>query len=137
MIMVKGKGKKFTSTNDEDVMSGEEEKIPVQKKRGRPLKVRKEEINEDEHEKAEEKKTQKTTDGVLSDEMKNSMITENGRKRNAKGKFETGNVESESETRSSPEGISKPNGFRHNGSKRKSKPCRAAEAGVECQLYLG
>ncbi|KAF5747232.1 G2/mitotic-specific cyclin S13-7-like [Tripterygium wilfordii] len=40
-----GKGKKLTASNHDDTGSGEEEKIPVQKRRGRPQKPLKDEID--------------------------------------------------------------------------------------------
>ena len=115
----RGKGKKLTASNHDDAGSGEEEKIPAQKRRGRPQKPLKDEIDEEEVENRE------VEDG------------ENGkkRKRNSHVKEKPDSVKEENGigTRSSTDDSSKSNGFRQNGSRRKSKPRRAAEAGVECK----
>ncbi|THG22984.1 hypothetical protein TEA_008406 [Camellia sinensis var. sinensis] len=133
----RGKGKKFSAANHEDAGSGEEEKIPVQKKRGRPQKPLKDEIDEEEFEKVEEEDSENTKNGVLSKETKSSVAAENGKKRKrnlqAKEKPDSIKVENGVGTRSSTDDSTKSNGFRHNGSRRKSKPRRAAEAGVECK----
>ncbi|KVH90865.1 hypothetical protein Ccrd_007148 [Cynara cardunculus var. scolymus] len=109
----KGKGKKFALTNNDDPGSGEDEKIPVQKRRGRPQKPLVDETDEY-VEKIEEEDDDENVNGKK-------------RKRNkpAKEKGELAKEESPNGTRS--------NGFRHNGSRRKNKPHRAAEAGVECK----
>ncbi|KAA8528130.1 hypothetical protein F0562_035619 [Nyssa sinensis] len=134
----RGKGKKLTVSNHEDPGSGEEEKIPIQKRRGRPQKPLKDEIDEEEEaEKMEEEDSEITKNGVSSKEMKSSTAAENGKKRKrnlqAKEKQDTIKEENGVGTRSSTNDLSKSNGFRHNGSRRKSKPRRAAEAGVECK----
>lgn len=114
----KAKGKKFTLTNNDDVVSGDDEKIPAQKRRGRPQKPLSDEVEED-VEKIEEEEDD-------DDENANSDESGKKRKRNKEGK-EKGNLvkaESPNGTRST--------GFRHIGSRRKNKPHRAAEAGVAC-----
>ena len=131
----RGKAKKFSVANNDDAGSGEEEKIPVQKRRGRPQKPLKDEFDEEEFEKVEEEDSENTKNGVLSKEMKSSVAAaENGkkRKRNSKEKSDSVKVENGAGTRSSTDDSTKSNGFRHNGSRRKSKPRRAAEAVVEC-----
>lgn len=132
----RGKGKKLTVTNHEDTGSGEEEKIPAQKRRGRPQKPLKDEIDEEEVEKIEDEDSEIAKTGIPSKEMK-SPATENGkkRKRNSQVKEKPDSVKEENGngTRSSTDDSTKSNGFRHNGSRRKSKPRRAAEAGVECK----
>jgi len=132
----RGKGKKLTVTNHDDPGSGEEEKIPAQKRRGRPQKPLKDEIDE-EVEKLEEEDSENAKSGTPSKETKCPSATENGkkRKRNSQVKEKADSVKEENGngTRSSTDDSTKSNGFRHNGSRRKSKPRRAAEAGVECK----
>ncbi|KAJ0810378.1 hypothetical protein HanPI659440_Chr01g0026371 [Helianthus annuus] len=129
----RGKGKKFTLTNNDDTGSGEEERIPAQKRRGRPQKPLVDEIDED-IEKLEDEENAKSND-VVSD--KDGKVTENGkkRKRNKQSKEEGDLVKEESTDGTQPNanGSTPVNGFRHIGSRRKSKPRRAAEAGVECK----
>ncbi|KAF5471276.1 uncharacterized protein LOC121241467 [Juglans microcarpa x Juglans regia] len=132
----RGKGKRLTVTNHDDPGSGEEEKIPAQKRRGRPQKPLKDEIDE-EVEKIEEEDSENAKSGTPSKEMKSPSATENGkkRKRNPQVKEKPDSVKEENGNgnRLSTDDSTKSNGFRHNGSRRKSKPRRAAEAGVECK----
>lgn len=129
----RGKGKRFSMTSHEDGGSGEEEKIPVQKRRGRPQKpLKDEEIDEEEYDKIEENESEITKNGVASNkESKSSIAVENGkkRKRTSQGKEKSDLVKVEN---SFGNDSIKPKGFRHDGSRRKSKPRRAAEAGVKC-----
>ncbi|KAJ6713397.1 RHO GTPASE-ACTIVATING GACO-LIKE PROTEIN [Salix purpurea] len=73
--------------------------------------------------------------GITSKETKSPAAAENGKKRKrysqAKEKPESVKEENGVGTRSSTDDSTKSNGFRHNGSRRKNKPRRAAEAGVE------
>lgn len=132
----RGKGKKFSVANHEDAGSGEEEKIPVQKRRGRPQKPLKDEIDEEDFEKAEEDESENAKNGVSTKDLKSSVSAENGKKRKrnlqVKEKSDSVKVENDVGTRSSTDDSTKSNGFRHIGSRRKSKPRRAAEVGVEC-----
>lgn len=131
----RGKGKKLTVTNHEDPGSGEDEKIPIQKRRGRPQKPLKDDFDEDEVEKDDESENVKN--GVSSKEVKSPTATELGRKRKrnsqVKEKLESAEEENGAGNRSSTDELTKSNGFRHNGSRRKSTPRRAAEAGVQCK----
>lgn len=133
----RGKGKKLTVTNHEDPGSGEEEKIPAQKRRGRPQKPLKDEIDEEEVEKIEDEDSENAKIGISSKEMKSSAAEENGKKRKrysqAKEKPDSVKEENGIGTRSSTDDSTKSNGFRNNRNRRKSKPRRAAEAGVECK----
>ncbi|KAI4324294.1 hypothetical protein L6164_023845 [Bauhinia variegata] len=133
----RGKGKKLTVTNHEDPGSGEDEKIPTQKRRGRPQKPLKDDFDEEEVEKIEEDENDNVKSGLPSKEMKNPTMTEHGRKRKrnsqVKEKLESVEEENDVGNRSSTDDLAKSNGFRHNGSRRKSKPRRAAEAGVQCK----
>lgn len=132
----RGKGKRFSVTSHEDAGSGEEEKIPVQKRRGRPQKPLKDEIDEEDYEKAEEDDSETMKNGVLTKDVKSSVSAENGKKRKrnlqAKEKSDSVKVENGVGTSSSTDDLTKSNGFRHIGSRRKNKPRRAAEVGVEC-----
>ncbi|BFG38235.1 hypothetical protein CerSpe_245090 [Prunus speciosa] len=133
----RGKGKKQSVIAvREDPGSGEEERIPPNRRRGRPHKPLKEDIGEGE----EAQKTEDVEDAkiyVSSKDMKNQSAIENGRKRkrsaqvkeNIKSVKEDKNVE----TKSSLDDSTKSVGFRQNGSRRKNKPHRAAEAGVQCK----
>ncbi|XP_062015328.1 uncharacterized protein LOC133731899 [Rosa rugosa] len=133
----RGKGKRLTVTNHDDPGSGEEEKIPAQKRRGRPLKPLKDEIDEEEVEKVEADDIENAKAGISSKEIKSPSAAENGKKRKrysqAKEKSDSVKEENGNGTRSSTDDSTKSNGFRHNGSRRKNKPRRAAEAGVECK----
>ncbi|KAI4334606.1 hypothetical protein L6164_019273 [Bauhinia variegata] len=129
----RGKGKKLTVsvTNHEDPGSGEDEKVPAQKRRGRPQKPPKDEFDE-EVEKIEEDESDNVKNGVSG-----AKVTEDGRKRKrnsqVKEKLESVEEENGVGNRSSTDELIKSNGFRHNGSRRKSKPRRAADAGVQCK----
>ena len=129
----RGKGKKLTISNEEDAISEEEEKVPKQKRRGRPQKLFKDDFDEEEIEEILEEDAcggDNVKNVVSSKEMKNLNTTKHGRKRkrNLQEKIEP--IEEKIE---SIDELRKSNGFRHNGSRRKSKPRRAAEAGVQCK----
>jgi len=130
----RGKGKKLTVTNQDDTVSGEDEKVPIQKKRGRPQKPVKDDFDE-EVEKIDDSENVKN--GVTNKEMKSPTAAELARKRKrnsqVKEKLDSAEEENGVGSRSSTEESAKSNGFRHNGSRRKSTPRRAAEAGVQCQ----
>ncbi|KAK1428821.1 hypothetical protein QVD17_17661 [Tagetes erecta] len=119
-IMGKGKGKAKKSSiiaHRED-RSGEEEKLPA-KRRGRPTKAHKEEDNEKSNEKTNinlENKRMKPS--LETEESMDTLKDENGVVPETKGLELTKSV-----------------GFRHNGSRRKNKPRRAAEVGVSvCEV---
>lgn len=132
----RGKGKKLTVTSHEDAGSGEEEKIPAQKRRGRPQKPLKDEIDDDEIGKLEEEESENKSTGGLSKDSVVIAALENGRKRKrnspAKEKSSPMKEENVVEATLVADVATKPTGFRHIGSRRKSKPRRAAEVGVEC-----
>ncbi|KAL7600391.1 uncharacterized protein LOC111897881 [Lactuca sativa] len=120
----RGKAKKSSIMAREDG-SGEEEKLPV-KRRGRPTKAQKE--NNEEEEEAEK------MDYENKDTKVESSL-ENGSKRK-KQSLET-EEESMEMVKDEENGdvLTKSVGFRHNGSRRKNKPRRAAEVGVSaCQV---
>ncbi|KAL4273996.1 hypothetical protein GQ457_13G011580 [Hibiscus cannabinus] len=133
----RGKAKKQNVVSSlDDPGSGDEEKIPAYKRRGRPQKQMKDDIDEDEVEKAEED-GEDLKGSVPAKEMKNQAATENGRKR--KRSMQTReNIDSIKKgngvtTKSSTDDSTKLVGYRQNGSRRKNKPRRAAEAVVECK----
>ncbi|KAI3984310.1 hypothetical protein MKX01_011264 [Papaver californicum] len=133
----RGKGKKLTVvSSQEDLGSGGEEVLPAYKRRGRPQKQLKDEIDDEGIEEIQDKDEENIKSTILIKEVKTPAAVENGRKRkkNLQVKENTDSVKEETGvgTRSSAE-IIKSNGFRQNGSRRKSTPRRAAEAGVECK----
>ncbi|KAK9289618.1 hypothetical protein L1049_007775 [Liquidambar formosana] len=134
----RGKGKKQNViATREDPGSGEEEKIPAYKRRGRPQKPLKDDIEEEEAEKIEEEEEdgENAKGSVASKDVKNQAATENGRKRKRSSQVKENSVKEENGvgTKSNTNDSIKSVGFRQNGSRRKNKPRRAAEAGVECK----
>ncbi|MBA0793315.1 hypothetical protein Gohar_017731 [Gossypium harknessii] len=132
----RGKAKKQNVVSSlEDPGSGEDEKIPAYKRRGRPQKQMKDDIDEDEVEKVEED-GEDIKVSVLTKEIKNQAVTENGRKRKrsmqAKENIDSIKKGNGITTKSSTDDATKSVGYRQNGSRRKNKPRRAAEAVVEC-----
>ncbi|XP_073147347.1 uncharacterized protein [Henckelia pumila] len=125
----RAKGKKPSVTNQEDVVSGAEEKIPAQKRRGRPQKSARDGIEEDDEGlKIEDEDSEDTS---VKETKSNTAMTSDGkkRKRNAQGKDKVFDLVKEGNgTADSNES----NGFRQTGNRRKNKPHRAAEAVVEC-----
>ncbi|KAH0655961.1 hypothetical protein KY285_030843 [Solanum tuberosum] len=129
----RGKGKKLTVLDPDDPGSDEEEKIPTQKRRGRPQKSLKDDIDEEAVEMIEEEDSESEKLGIQNLEIKGSA-TENGKKRRrntrVKEKHDSVKEENGNGTRSSTDESARSNNvFRH---RRKNKPCRAAEAGVKC-----
>lgn len=137
------KGKKQpVVASREDGGSGEEEKIPAHKRRGRPQKPLKDEIEEEEEERVEnieeDEDGENAKGGSLGiKDVKNQAATENGRKRKRTSQAKENTVKEENGvvgTKLNTEEPLKPVvGFRQNGSRRKNKPRRAAEAGVQCK----
>lgn len=114
----KGKAKKSSIIAHREDRSGEEEKLPV-KRRGRPTKAHKEEESEKSNEKTsinhENKRMKPSSE---TEESLDTLKDENGVASETKGLELTKSV-----------------GFRHNGSRRKNKPRRAAEVGVSvCEV---
>ncbi|XP_022766780.1 uncharacterized protein LOC111311562 [Durio zibethinus] len=134
----RGKAKKQTvvSSSHEDLGSGEDEKFPAYKRRGRPQKQLKDDIDEDEVEKTEEDGDD-VEGSIPIKEMKNQAATENGRKRKrsmqAKENIDSVKKENGITTKLTTGDSTKSVGYRQNGSRRKNKPRRAAEAVVECK----
>ncbi|MBA0587338.1 uncharacterized protein LOC105798750 [Gossypium raimondii] len=139
--MRKGRGKVKKPTivsSREDPGSGEDEKIPESKRRGRPQKQLKDDVDEDDAEKKEED-GEDVKGSVPIKEMKSQAATENRRKRKRKRSMQVKeNLDSVKKencitAKSSTDDSSKSVGYRQNASRRKSKPRRAAEAVVECK----
>lgn len=128
----RGKGKKTGVTNQEDPGSGEET-LPAYKRRGRPQKPLKDDIDDDEIEKIEKADEENAKPANLNKDAKPAAV-ENGKKRKRHTLVKE-NSDSVKEENGATTDSTKANGFRQNGSRRKSKPRRAAEAGV-CKLDM-
>ncbi|XP_059646372.1 uncharacterized protein LOC132292695 [Cornus florida] len=136
----RGKGKKqAVVAAHEDTGSGEEEKIPTYRRRGRPQKPLKDEIKEEEAEKIEEEEEdgENTKSSTSNEDLKNQGAMENGskRKRSSHVKENPDSVKEENGvgTKTGANDSARSVGFRQNGSRRKNKPRRAAEVGVGCK----
>ncbi|CAI9097405.1 OLC1v1033825C1 [Oldenlandia corymbosa var. corymbosa] len=132
----RGKGKKLNAAAREDAGSGEEEKLPV-RRRGRPQKPLKDDLEEEEDvEKIEEEDdSESAKSSVLNKEGKSQAGPDNGRKRkrpSSQVKESLDSVKEENGNKNNTDAM-KTTGFRQNGSRRKNKPRRAAEVGVECK----
>ncbi|KAH9301688.1 hypothetical protein KI387_013271, partial [Taxus chinensis] len=133
----RGKGKKLLSVSKhEDPGSGGEDSIPAYRRRGRPLaqKGTKDDVDGDEEE-MENMIAEGEEDLKPAKEHKG---TENGKKRKRHVSQSTDSHTTELvadkngiSARSVVDEPTKPNALARNGSRRKSKPRRAAEAGVE------
>ncbi|KAF7108155.1 hypothetical protein CFC21_108681 [Triticum aestivum] len=134
----RGRGRKpiANGRSHEDKMSSGEEVVPARKRRGRPQKQR----APDKVDLAEPKNSAAGVHGdAEGDDAKlkeNDDPEGNGNKRNRAPKEESSNLDMEensSSTRSSNDEsttTTRSSGFRQNGSRRKSTPRRAAEAGL-------
>ncbi|KAL8489802.1 hypothetical protein ACS0TY_025130 [Phlomoides rotata] len=143
MGRVRAKGKKLIVTNHDDHGSDGDEKIPAQKRRGRPQKSLKDEIDEVEAQKVDDEDSEDTTGLPNKDAATNKAGKK--RKRNGQAMEKVDSVkevngngskssteENANGSKSSTEETVKSNGFRQSGNRRKNKPHRAAEAVVEC-----
>lgn len=136
----RGKGKKLTIVpTHEDPGNDEEELLPAHKRRGQQQKTVKEEVDKEEADEVEENDEDDSKDAILNKEVKGPILAvERGkkRKRNLQVKEKGDSLQEENGVgaRSSNSELDKSNGFRQNGSRRKSKPRRAAEAGIECKF---
>ncbi|KAL4378243.1 hypothetical protein GQ457_02G041050 [Hibiscus cannabinus] len=128
--MRRGRGKvnkQAVVSSREDLGTDDEEKVPASNRRGRLQRQLKDDIEEDEAEKMEED-GEDVNGSVPIKEMKNPAAKENGRKRNRSTQAKENGIATKLSTGDSI----KPVGYRQNGSRRKNKPRRAAEAVVEC-----
>ncbi|KAI4363999.1 hypothetical protein MLD38_020147 [Melastoma candidum] len=153
MGRVRGRGKKQTAAAViEDAASGEEEKTPTQRRRGRPQKPAKDHVVPVDEAYGDEAAAEEDAPKVT----KTKVAAVAGTVRKRKGSGKDGNVISnangnsifaidggQGEEEELENGIKQPKsetkdvarfvGFRTNGNRRKNKPRRAAEAGVECK----
>lgn len=132
----RGKGRKLTGLSHEDQASGGEEVIVAYRRRGRPLKVLKDEVNKEKIEKMEEEE-EDGDDARANIPPKESPSPGKGKKRKrhleAKENSDSNLEENDTSARSSIEEPTTASGFRQQGRRRKGIPRRAAEAGVECK----
>ncbi|TXG57695.1 hypothetical protein EZV62_015524 [Acer yangbiense] len=137
----RGKGKKPTTiSSHEDPGTAEEEKLPEYKRRGRPQKPLNDDVGEEEEE-ADAKNIEEEGDekkgSIPTKDIKIQAATTNGRKRKrstqAKEDKDFNKHENGIALKPSSDDSTKSVGFQQNGSRRKNKPRRAAEAGVECK----
>ncbi|KAJ8900116.1 hypothetical protein K2173_024232 [Erythroxylum novogranatense] len=138
----RGKGKKQTLiASHENNGHDEEENFPTYKIRGKSIKPMKEEIGEEELEKIEEH-IDNGIDSISGKDVKTLESAGNGRKRKMSDHVKENTISIENTismkeedgngTRLTTDGAMKMVGFRQNGSRRKNKPRRAAEVGIEC-----
>ncbi|KAE9615850.1 hypothetical protein Lal_00017293 [Lupinus albus] len=130
----KGKNQSVIAKREEPVI-GEEERVPAYRRRGRPLKSITDVIEEVEVTEKIEKDEENVNGNVSSNELKTQVTTVNKTKRkrsvHVKEKIDPMKEESGIRVKSIPNDSVKSAGFRQNGSRRKNKPHRAAEAGVD------
>lgn len=131
----RGKGKKLTlSAYNEEPKSGGEEVLPAYKRKGRPQKPLKDDMDEDDLEQNEEVEDDSKLSALNKEVKILTVVNGKKRKRLSKAKENSELLKTENGTGSeSKEHSPSSNGFRRVGSRRKSKPHRAAEAGVECK----
>lgn len=130
----RGKGKKLTAVTTHEHLGNEsEEPLPTYKRRGRLQKLLKvplmDGIDDDYNNAKNEEVTEDVKHSVSTKELKLS-VAQNGKKRkkNSPVKESPDPVSDENDGLDTKvEEATRYNGFRHIGSRRKSKPCRAAE----------
>lgn len=136
----RGRGKKLTivRSHEERGTSGEEV-IPARKRRGRPQKLFADKIDQADVENFVDNidgDDQEGDDAKLKAsrlEKNNTAAAGNKRGRQLKESPNLVLEENNPSIRSSSDEPTRTNGFRQNGNRRKSKPRRAAEAGLECK----
>ncbi|GAB2221536.1 hypothetical protein Droror1_Dr00012720 [Drosera rotundifolia] len=131
----RGKGRRQSARDDAD--SGEDERIPASKRRGRPQRLIKNEEDGD-TEMMDDDDTENVKSSITDKDAVDQNTGEDGKKRRNsmadKEDSDMGEDEKGSGAKSSTmtgESV-KSVGFRQIGSRRKGKPRRAAEVGVEC-----
>ncbi|XP_062222198.1 uncharacterized protein LOC133921373 [Phragmites australis] len=130
----RGRGRKPTvDRSHEDKGSSGEEVVPARKRRGRPQKRFADKIDQTDVENFVEK-VDGDEEEVDDPKLKNNTAAA-GNKRGRPLKEGSNLVleENNSSVRSSSEESARTNGFRQIGSRRKNKPRRASEAGLECK----
>ncbi|XP_010554863.1 PREDICTED: uncharacterized protein LOC104824468 [Tarenaya hassleriana] len=138
----RGKGKKLNTAAAaarEEGGSGEEEKIPAHRRRGRPQKPVKDDTGLEEPAEKIEEGSDIIKSSITGKDLNNEAVTENGRKRKRSMQTKEHNAEVTKEEENGVESKSRADGsvkssigYRQNGSRRKNKPRRAAEAVIEC-----
>ncbi|KAL6604824.1 hypothetical protein ACP70R_042768 [Stipagrostis hirtigluma subsp. patula] len=133
----RGRGRKLTNgrTHEDKGSSGEEVVVPARKRRGRPQKrvAAADKINQTEVKNLEEADDGDEDYQVGAEKNISAGTGTNKRNRVPKEEEEGSNLDMEensSSTRSSNDESARSNGFRQTGSRRKSTPRRAAEAGL-------
>lgn len=126
----RGKGKKSieAASNDDDG-SGDEEVARTHKRRVRPQKAP---LKDGTDEAEDIAKAEEDRDGrkpIASSKDSKSSIENNGGKKRRRRQLKQSSESVEDDDKDDPV-MSKSDGFRQNGSRRKSVPRRAAEAGV-------
>lgn len=122
-----GKTKKSMEAAKEDAGSEAEEVRPAYKRRGRPQKIVKDDIDDEEEDMAKAEDDGDEAKKVATSKDSKSVAENGGKKRRRQSKRGP-----ESATEKHIGEPARPlNGFRQNGSRRKSTPRRAAEAGVQ------
>ncbi|KAJ9181156.1 hypothetical protein P3X46_009314 [Hevea brasiliensis] len=135
----RGKGKKQTVIGSHEDPASAEEKIPTYRRRGRPTKPLQDDNEEEEEEEVAEIKEdgKDVKDTISSKDVKSQAAIENGQKRKRPGHTEENSNSVKEEngvgTKLDIDNSTVSIGFRQNGSRRKNKPRRAAEAVVECK----
>ncbi|XP_054795098.1 uncharacterized protein LOC129300551 [Prosopis cineraria] len=122
----RGKGKKQSVVAKLEEPGIEEDKVSAYRRSGRQQKSQKDEI-------VGVEKASGNTKEVETMEVNNSS-TEDKRKRKRSALVKEKIDEMKEENAIRTDDSTKPAGFRQNGSRRKNKPRRAAEAGVDCNL---
>ncbi|KAG8072133.1 hypothetical protein GUJ93_ZPchr0006g42355 [Zizania palustris] len=136
----RGRGKKLTIVRShEDKGSSGEEVVPARKRRGRPQKRFADKIEQTDVENFVENADGEEGEGddvkLKASGLEKNTTAAAGNKRVRQLKDASNLVleQSNSSIRSSSDESTRTNGFRQIGSRRKSKPRRAAEAGLECK----
>lgn len=134
----RGKGKKpNVISSHEHPGSGEEEKLPAYRRRGRPQKPLNDDVGEEEEAENKEEDGDDKKGFISTKDIKFQAATVNGRKRKgspqANEEKDFMKHENGIALKPSNDDSTKSLGFRQNGSRRKNKPRRAAEVGVECK----
>jgi hypothetical protein len=130
----RGRGKKQTTVRShEDKGSSGEEVVPVKKRRGRPQKLFASKIDQADVENFVE---QVDADQEEADDAKLKNNTTAGGTKRGRPLKEGSNIaveDTNSTIRLSSDESMRTNGFRQIGSRRKNKPRRASETGLECK----
>jgi hypothetical protein len=130
----RGRGKKLTLVRShEEKGSSGEEVVPARKRRGRPQKRFAEKIDQTDIENSVEKVDVDEEQLDAAKLNNGTAAVGNKRGRPMKGGSNIVVQKNNSSIRSISDESTRTNGFRQNGSRRKNKPRRAAEAGLECK----